>query len=118
MKKTVTMLVISLVLLFVIPLLNVWFGGMNGMAICFLLFFMVNPIFFVLEGIFCSSTVKQHWWLPLASALIYLLSCWVLLDIGETAFLIYAGVYLAISAVCMLAGYGITKIKPENPLDR
>ena len=75
------------------------------MAICLIQFFIVNPLFFVIEGILSGFTLKQYWWLPLASAAIYLLSSWLLFDMGESAFAVYAGLYLAVGAVSMLGAH-------------
>ncbi len=105
MKKTLIWILLSLVILFIFPLLNVLFGGMNGMAICFLLFFGVNPLFFIVEGIVCGFSLRKHWWLPLVSTLLYLFSTWILLDMGELAFVLYAIIYLGASAVSMLGAY-------------
>ncbi|MBP3447393.1 MAG: hypothetical protein J6K51_00040 [Clostridia bacterium] len=105
MKKSLIFLGISLCLFLICPWFTVLFAGMNGMAICFLLFFVINPLFFIVEGLLCGMNLKGHWWLPLASAGIYLLSSWVLFDMGETAFLIYAGLYLAVGVLSMLGAH-------------
>ena len=101
MKKSLILLGISLFLFLVCPWLTVLFAGMNGMAICLILFFIVNPLFFIVEGILCGFKIKQDWWLPVASAFVYLLSTWLLFAVGEVAFVIYAGLYLAVGAVAM-----------------
>ena len=102
MKKTITFLALSIVLFFGLLGLTVLFGGSDGLGICFLLFFLVNPLFFIVEGIVCGLTVKTHWWLPLASSVLYILSTWVFLDMGEVAFLIYAGMYLGAGVLGLL----------------
>ena len=105
MKKTLILLGISFVLFLLCPWLTVLFAGMNGMAICLIQFFIVNPLFFVVEGILSGFSLKQNWWLPLVSAAVYLLSSWILFDMGESAFIIYAGLYLAVGAVSMLGAH-------------
>ena len=105
MKKSLILLGISLFLFLLCPWLAVLFAGMNGMAICFLLFFVINPLFFIVEGLLCGMNLKQNWWLPLGSSLVYLLSSWILFDMGEMAFLIYAGLYLLVGVVAMLGAH-------------
>lgn len=114
MKKTAILLIISFVVLFVFPLLTVLYAATNGMMICFLLFFAVNPLFFIVEGIVCGFSLRKHWCLPLISALVYLFSTWILLDMGETAFLLYTGIYLGGSLVSMLGAYFGMKFGQRN----
>lgn len=116
MKKTLILLGISVILFMICPWLTVLFGGQNGMAICLIQFFVVNPLFFIIEGIFSGFTLKQHWWLPLASAAIYLLSTWILLEMGESAFITYAVLYLLVGAVAMLGGHFGKNLHNTNDL--
>ncbi len=101
MKKALILIGISLFLFLVCPWLTVLFAGMNGMAICLILFFVVNPLFFIIEGILCGFKLNREWWLPVVSAVVYLLSTWLLFEMLEMAFIIYAGLYLAVGAVAM-----------------
>lgn len=105
MKKTFSFVGISLVLFLICPWLTVLFAGMNGMAICLLLFFVVNPLFFLVEGLSCGMNLKSYWWLPLATAILYLVSCWILFDMGELAFVWYAGLYLSVGVLSMLGAH-------------
>ncbi len=102
MKKNVKWTVLSLVLLFGFPFLTAKFAGVSGMVLCFMMFSAVNPVFFAAEGIASGKNIKKHWFMPLVSALIYLLSMWVVFDMGETDFILYSGIYLAIGTVAML----------------
>lgn len=115
MKKTVLWLGLSIVAFFGLLLLTVLYGGSGGLGICLILFLCVYPLFFITEGIVCGLTLQQHWWLPLASAVIYLLSAWILLDMGETAFLIYTGMYLGVSVMAMLGAYFAKKLQTKHP---
>ena len=102
MKKFPIILLTSVLILFCLPLLAVKFAGMNGMAFCFIMFFAINPIYFIFLGITSGRKVKNHWYLPIISSLIYLFSMWTLFEMAELAFVMYAGVYLVISIVTML----------------
>lgn len=97
MRKLFPALLLSLVVLFFPPLFAVLFAGMNGMAISFILFFAVNPVYFAALGYFCSLAVKMRWYLPLISAAVYILSMVILFDPTEKLWFIYAGLYLFIS---------------------
>lgn len=101
MKKCIKWVIFSFVVLFILPLLAAKFAGENGMAICFLLFFAVYPLFFAVEGVAAGKNIKKHWFLPILSAILYLLSMWILFDMGEIAFVMYAGIYLAEGMVVM-----------------
>lgn len=71
--------------------------GDAGMAVCFLLFFAVNPVFSAVSGWCCRGC----WWLPVAVSGLFLLGVWVFFDLGETAFLWYAACYLALGWAAM-----------------
>ncbi len=102
MKKNVKWIIFSIIVLLGFPFLTAKFAGQNGMALCIIMFFAINPLFFAVEGITFGKRIKKHWFMPLVSAAIYLLSMWVVFDMGETAFILYSGVYLAIGIVVML----------------
>ena len=114
MKKTITWLSLSIVVFYLFMLLTILYGGSNGMGICFLLFFLVNPLFFIVEGIVCGLTLKSHWWLPLASSVLYLLSTWLFLEIGEMEFVWYAGIYLGAGVLSMLGAHFGKKLWKEE----
>ncbi len=120
MKRNIKWTVLSLVILFALPLLVAKFAGTSGMALCFIMFFAVNPVFFIAEGISSGKDIKRHWFMPLVSALIYLLSTWIVFDMGETAFVLYSGIYLAIGIIVMLITSAICYIsaKKEIPKER
>ena len=107
MKKRIKWVIFSFAVLFLLPLISAKFAGQNGMALCFIMFFAINPIFFLVEGIVSGKEIKKYWFMPLVSALIYLLSMWVVFDMGETAFVLYSGIYLAMGVVTMLVTYVI-----------
>ena len=84
------------------------------MALCFIMFFAINPIFFVAQGIASGKEIKKHWFIPLVSALIYLISMWLVFDMGETAFILYSGIYLAIGVAVMLITFALKHTKEQT----
>ena len=73
-----------------------------GMAVTLLLFFAINPIYSMVLGIFAGKHRKVMWSLPVTAAVLFLLGAWIFFDPGESAFVIYAVVYLVIGMVSML----------------
>ena len=72
------------------------------MFVCFILFFGVNPIYSVIAGAFAGRNSRQMWYLPVVSAVLYLAGTWLFFDMGETAFILYAGFYLVLGIAAML----------------
>ena len=87
----------------VLPWLAISFvNGDAGMAVCFLLFFAVNPIYSVIVGIFAGKNRKKLWGMPIISAALFLLGSWTFFDMGEKAFIMYTGIYLILGAAAMI----------------
>ncbi len=87
--------------------------GDAGMAVCFLLLFAVNPLYSVIIGAFAGKDVKHLWSLPVISAVLFLIGTWIFFDMGETAFILYAAVYLVIGIMAMLISMFIRKKTQE-----
>lgn len=83
------------------PFLTVTLAGGEGMAVCFVLFFAVNPVFSALCGLFAGRNIRQLWPLPLITAGLYLLGVWMFFEMGEPAFLRYCVCYLILGGVSM-----------------
>ena len=102
-KRVVLWFVISAIIMFVLPWLAVAFvKGDAGMAICFLLFYAINPIYSVIIGAFAGKDIKHLCSLPFISSILYLCGVWIFFDMGEQAFIFYAVVYLLLGCVAML----------------
>ena len=111
MKRNIIFgLAVTAVIMLALPWLAVTFvKGDAGMAACFVLFFAVNPIYSVVIGIFAGKDMKHLWSLSVISAVLFLFGTWVFFDMGETAFILYAVVYLALGVVAMLISMFIRK---------
>ena len=105
MKRIILLLISSVVLMIGCPFLTVALAGENGMAICFLLFFAVNPLFSALCGGLAGRNLKRDWALVFLSPFFFLAGAWLFFDFGETAFLLYAAGYLLIGAIAMLTAH-------------
>ena len=94
--------IISLVIMLALPWLAVSFvKGDAGMAVCFILFFAINPIYSVILGVFAGKNIKRLWGMPVISAVLFLLGSWIFFRMGERAFILYAGVYLILGIAAM-----------------
>ena len=111
MKKYYIMwLILSIVVMFLLPWAAVTFvKGDAGMAACFMLFFAVNPLYSIVIGIFAGRNLKKMWSLPVISAVLFVLGTWIFFDMGERAFLMYAGIYLVIGIAAMFISTLISK---------
>ncbi len=73
----------------------------SGMALCMMLFFIVNPVYSAILGYRCGKDIKKMWNLPLVSVVAFLAGTWIFFDIHELWFIVYAIVYLAIGWITM-----------------
>ncbi len=98
------------VIMLVLPWLAVTYvKGDAGMAVCFLLFFAINPICSVVIGGFAGKDIRHLWSLPAISAILFLCGTWIFFDMGEMAFILYAAVYLVLGVIAMLISMFIKK---------
>lgn len=106
-------IIISIAAIFAImllcPLLAIKFAGENGMAICFILFFAVNPVTACALGIFAGTDIGKLWWIPVLTSILFAPLFWI--AVGEIIIdlFIYAAGYLAFGALAMLGTYIIKK---------
>lgn len=85
--------------------------GDGGMAVCFLLFFAIDPLSAVCVGIFAGGQFRAAWFQPLLLSALFLLGTWSFFDPGERAFLIYAAIYLLLGYSSAAAAAMIAKKK-------
>lgn len=101
MKKILRWTTGTAVLMIGCPWLAVTFAGSAGMAVCFILFFTVNPAFSLLCGLAAGKALKKLWFLPFTTAALFLLGAWTFFSPLDGAFLFYAAIYLGISLLAM-----------------
>lgn len=80
-----------------------------AMAVCFLLFFAVDPIYSVVTGAVAGRNIKEMWALPIISSALFLIGTWIFFDMAESAFVLYAGIYLVFGIAAMLISFAVTK---------
>ena len=100
MKRNVWPIAVILLVTLLLPWLAVTLvPGDAGMAACFILFFAVTPR--LAGGMGVLAGWRRQWWWPVCVAAAFLLGAWLWLAPGETAFLLYAGVYLTLGLAAM-----------------
>lgn len=105
-KAMIVWLTISVVIMIALPFAVVGLASeCSGMALCMLLFFIVNPIYSAILGFCCGKDIRRMWNLPLVSSIAFLAGTWLFFDIKEVWFILYASVYLMIGWMAM----GISK---------
>lgn len=101
MKKLFFLTVAALLLMVGGPWASVTFVGDAGMAVCFLLFFAVDPLFCAVAGAFAGQDLRRLWAVPLIAPAAFLAGTWLFFEMGEPAFLLYGGCYLLIGSAAM-----------------
>ena len=110
-KNAVCALIAALVALLFPWLVVTLVRGDGGMAVCFLLFFAVNPITAILLGVFSGGNVRMAWFQPLLFAALFLMGAWVFFAMAEMAFVLYAAAYLILGYAAMLLAWCAAKRK-------
>lgn len=101
-RDFVIWLTVTIVVMFILPFAIARLASeCSGMALCMILFFIVNPIYSVILGFICGKKIHQMWNLPLVSSVAFLAGTWLFFDIKEIWFLIYAAIYLVLGWIAM-----------------
>ena len=114
MKKIIPWMLATAVIMLVFPWLAVTFiKGDDSMAVCFILFVAVNPIYAICSGAYAGKDIKIFWPLPIITALFFLFGTWLFFSIGEKAFekafILYAFGYLLLGIVAELISTFVKK---------
>lgn len=97
---------IIVALIFSLPATSGW-----GFIITLFLFFVLNPLFTIFLGIFCSKNIKKYMLNPLLNSIFFIIGVWTAFDFGNLDFTVYAVVYFCIGYAAMLVNYFIKRIK-------
>lgn len=115
MKKSIMFGILSLCVMVGFPFLAVTFvSGDGAMAVCFLLFFAVDPVYSILVGIFASGNIKARWYQPVLSAVLFLAGVWTFFDSSEIAFVLYAVCYCVIGVISMTLSFLVLRFSKKR----
>lgn len=97
-----TWLAVTLVIMLALPGAVARFAPeCSGMALCMMLFLIINPVYSAMLGLMCGRDTRQMWYIPAVSSVAFLAGTWLWFDIREPWFVIYAAVYLIIGYSAM-----------------
>lgn len=103
MKRMIFWFIASAIVLLGLPWLTVTFvKGDSAMAVCFLLFYAVNPVYAVFAGVHAGRQIKSLWWLPMLISAFFLIGTWLMFSMGENVFILYALIYLILGITAMM----------------
>lgn len=101
-KELIIWLSVTIMVMFILPFAVAKLASeCSGMALCMMLFLIINPIYSVILGFNCGKNIRRMWNLPLVSSIAFLAGTWLFFDIKEIWFLIYAAIYLALGWIAM-----------------
>lgn len=90
----------AILVMLVLPWLAANFVNANeGMAVLFILFFIVNPIYVIAAGAFAGKNIKSFWYLPVITSVLFLIGISVMYQAFDSAFIMYAVVYLCLGMI-------------------
>lgn len=115
-KQLIKWSLISAFIMLGFPWLAVTFAPADaGMAVCLLLFYVVNPIYSVILGCIAGQDIRRLWVFPLLSAILFWVGAAIFFTVSEPLFIFYAGIYLIFGVAAMLITFGVkyNKIVPN-----
>ena len=98
MRKTLLLWAVSaIIIMLVLPWMAVNFvSAQAGLTVCFLLFFIVNPIYAVTVGVAAGRNIKSLWYQPAVTSVLFLIGIGVFFETIDSAFIMYAFSYLVL----------------------
>ena len=102
-KELIFRTAVSVIIMLILPWLAAAFAnGDAGMAVCILLFYVINPLYALLVGFAAGKDIRRLWSMPVIPAVLFPAGAWTFFARRESAFLLYAAVYLILGAAAML----------------
>ena len=97
-RKTLLLWAVSaIIIMLVLPWMAVNFvSAQAGLTVCFLLFFIVNPIYAVTVGVAAGRNIKSLWYQPAVTSVLFLIGIGVFFETIDSAFIMYAFSYLVL----------------------
>lgn len=105
-KQLIIWIGMTLAVMFILPFAVARLASeCAGMALCMMLFLVINPIYSIILGIVAGRNIKLLWNLPLISAVAFLAGAWLFFDAHEPCFIAYAAIYLCIGLIAMFLSF-------------
>ena len=102
-KKSCIAVVPILVVMFILPLLVVHIVSSDaGMALCFILFFAVNPLMVIALSVMAGTELRKLWWIPILAAVLFPVFFGIVVKVLIKDLYIYSALYLAVGLLAMI----------------
>ena len=72
-----------------------------AMAVCFILWYAIDPVFAIAAGMFAGKRPRELWFLPLLIPTLFVLASWTCFEWADPAYFTYALFYLALCGTTM-----------------
>jgi len=83
----------------------IFVDGSAGMLVFLTLFFVIDPAFSILAGIFAGRDIKKLWSIPFIVAFMFVIGSWLVFEMGERAFIWYGIIYFILGVVSMIVSF-------------
>lgn len=125
MRKILIVIITLLIIMLVLPVLIVKLAPSDaGMALCFILFFVVDPFTILALSIMAGTELRKLWWVPVAGAVAFPLFFGVAVQEVVIELFVYS-IFYAIAGILAMLGthFGIKiinkrKIAKQERMDR
>lgn len=102
-NKFLTLFILAAIIMLFFPYLTITFvKGESGLIVCSVLFFIINPLYAIISGMYAGKYWRRLWLSPIITGLLFILGTWLFYEMGEGAFVVYGALYSIIGAAAML----------------
>lgn len=102
-KKSYIAIVTMLVVMLILPLIAVRIVSSDaGMALCFILFFAVNPLMVISLSVMAGTELRKLWWVPLLAAVLFPVFFSIIVTELVKDLFVYSVLYLAVGLLAMI----------------
>lgn len=103
MKKNGVCILILAVIMLTLPTFLVTFvKGECGLAIYFLILFVINPVAAIVTGVFAGKNFSNAWFQPFILAVLFSLGGWIFVGMKVAEVVFYVIIYLVLGCISML----------------
>lgn len=115
-KKILIAVSTLLVVMLLLPVLAVNFAPADaGLAVAFLLFFVIDPLTVLALGVMAGTELRKLWWIPVVSVAVFPFFFSVAVWEPVMELFIYSAMYLPVGVLAMLGThYGIKYLKKKK----
>lgn len=102
-KKSFIAIITMLVVMLILPFVAVRLVSSDaGMALCFILFFAVNPLTVISLSIMAGTDIRKLWWMPFLAAVVFPVFFGIVVMELVMDLFVYSALYLAVGLLAMI----------------